>query len=149
MVEWDLILESKDFRRSIDYLVTRPDVDRDRLGVFGASLGVKVPPLAVGEQRLKAAVLANSGLSFSRLQLPEADPLNFLPRFQVPTLVVGGRYDFLFPLETSMGPMFRLLGAPEKDKRLALWEGGHVPPNDKIVIKETLDWFDRYLGPVQ
>ena len=27
--------------------------------------------------------------------------------------VVGGRYDFLFPLETSMNPMFRLLGAPE------------------------------------
>jgi serine/threonine protein kinase/pimeloyl-ACP methyl ester carboxylesterase len=144
-----LILESKDFRRSIDYLVTRPDVDRDRLGVFGASLGIKVPLLAVGEQRLKAVVLANSGLSFSRLQLPEADPLNFLPRFHVPTLIVGGRYDFLFPLETSMSPMFRLLGAPEKDKRLALWEGGHVPPNDKIFIKETLDWLDRYLGPAK
>ena len=144
-----LLLEARDFRRSIDYLVTRPDVDHDRLGVFSASLGVKVPLLAIGEQRLKAVVLANSGLGFSRLQLPEADPLNFLPRFHVPTLVVGGRYDFLFPLETSMSPMFRLLGAPEKDKRLALWDGGHVPLNDKIVIKETLDWLDRYLGPVQ
>src|SRR5262249_23287482 len=27
-----LIRESQDFRRSIDYLVTRPDVDRNRLG---------------------------------------------------------------------------------------------------------------------
>jgi serine/threonine protein kinase/pimeloyl-ACP methyl ester carboxylesterase len=144
-----LILESKDFSRSIDYLVTRKDIDRDRLGVFSASLGVKVPLLAIGEQRLKAVVLVSSGLWFSRSQLPEADPFNFLSRFHVPTLVVVGRYDFVFPLETSTSPMFRLLGAPEKDKRLALWEGGHVPPNDKIVIKETLDWFDRYLGPVK
>jgi len=45
--------------------------------------------------------------------------------------------------------MFRLLGVPEKDKRLALWEGGHVPPSRKMLVKETLDWFDRYLGPVK
>ena len=109
-----LILESKDFRRSIDYLVSRPDVDRDRLGVLGMSRCVVTPVLAVGEQRLKAAVLLGCGLSFDRRQLPEADPFNFLPRFQVPTLMVGGRSDFVFPLETSMRPMFRLLGAPEK-----------------------------------
>jgi dienelactone hydrolase len=144
-----LILESKDFRRSIDYLVTRPDVDRDRLAVSGASLGVKMAFLTVGEQRLKAAVIINSGLFLGRRQLPEVDPLHFLPRFRFPTLVVGGRYDFLFPLETSMGPMFRLLGAPEKDKRLVLWEGGHVPPDDKLIVKEELDWLDRYLGPVK
>ena len=58
-----LILESKDFRRSIDYLVSRPDVDRDRLGVYGFSRGASVlPVLAVGEQRLKAAVVASVGL---------------------------------------------------------------------------------------
>jgi hypothetical protein len=48
-----------------------------------------------------------------------------------------------------MRPMFRLLGAPEKDKRLFLWDGGHVPPNRQNEIKETLDWFNRYLGPVK
>jgi serine/threonine protein kinase/formylglycine-generating enzyme required for sulfatase activity/pimeloyl-ACP methyl ester carboxylesterase len=144
-----LVLESKDFRRSIDYLVSRPDVDRDRLGVLGISRGVLAPVLAVGEQRLKAAVLLGSGLDFDRRRLPEADPFNFLPRFRVPTLVVGGRFDFLFPLETSMRPMFQLLGAAEKDKQLLLRDGGHVPPDGQRMIKETLDWFDRYLGPVK
>jgi eukaryotic-like serine/threonine-protein kinase len=146
-----MILESKDFRRSIDYLVSRPDVDRDRLGLLGVSLGVLTPVFAVGEQRLKAAVLLGSGLFFDRRQLPEADPFNFLSRFQVPTLVGGGRSDFLFPVETSMRPMFRLLGAPEKDKRLFLRDGGHVPPDGQLSIerKETLDWFDRYLGPIK
>ena len=104
--------------------------------------------LAVGEQRLKAAVFLGCGLGFDR-RLPEADPFNFLLRFQVPTLMANGRFDFLFPVETSMRPMFRLLGAPEQDKRLFLRDGGHVAPNLQMMIKETLDWFDRYLGPVK
>jgi len=146
-----LIMESKDFRRCIDYLVSRPDVDRDRLGVFGYSRGAGlVPVLAAGEQRLKAAVLIHAGLSSSR-PLPEADPLNFLPRFRVPTLMGNGRSDFMIPLETSQRPMFRLLGAPEKDKQQIFWDGGHgdIGANWKTVVKETLDWFDRYLGPVK
>ena len=143
-----LILESKDFRRSIDYLVSRPDVDRNRLGVLGMSRCVVTPVLAVGEQRLKAAVFLGCGLGFDR-RLPEADPFNFLPRFQIPTLMVGGRFDFIFPLETSMRPMFRLLGAPEKDKELLLRDGGHVPPDTQRFVKEILDWLGRYLGPVK
>ena len=148
-----LILESKDFRRSVDYLVSRPDVDRGRLGVFGRSRGAYLlPVLAVGEQRLKAAVLVNAGLTFNPSVLPEDDPFNFVPRFQVPTLMLGARSDFFFPLETSIRPMFRLLGAPEKDKRLILRDGGHTPGDPQTamtMIKETLDWFDRYLGPVK
>ena len=147
-----LVLESKDFRRSIDYLVSRPDVDRDRLGVFGLSRGAwALPVLAVGEQRLKAAVLVSVGLAFDRILLPEDDPLNFVPRFEVPTVMVNRRSDFIFPLETSQRPMFRLLGTPEKDKRLLLWDGSHGDgmANYQTTIKETLDWFDRYLGPVK
>jgi eukaryotic-like serine/threonine-protein kinase len=145
-----LILESKDFRRCIDYLVSRPDVDRERLGVFGISRGGSVlPVLAVGELRLKAAALVSVGLPFERGLLPEDDPFNFVPRFQVPTLMVNGRSDFVIPLEISQRPMFRLLGAPEKDKRLVLQEGGHFPAKFQTAIKEALAWFDRYLGPVK
>jgi len=144
-----MILESKDFRRSIDYLVSRPDVDRDRLGVYGASRGVVLPINAVGEQRLKAAVLVSVGLSFDPSLLPECNPFNFLPRFKVPTLMLCGRSDFFFPVETSQRPMLRLLGAPDKDKKLVLLEGAHFPSSIQPVIKETLDWFDRYLGPVK
>jgi dienelactone hydrolase len=146
-----LILESKDFRRSIDYLVSRPDVDRDRLGVYGFSRGAYVlPMLAVGEHRLKAAVVASVGLLRNRV-LPEADPFNFVPRFHVPTLVAGGRFDFVLPLEASQRPWFQLLGTPEQDKRMIFWDGGHgdVLAHYPMVIKEGLDWFDRYLGPVK
>jgi hypothetical protein len=55
--------------------------------------------------------------------------------------------DFFYPYETSQAPMFRLLGAPEKDKRHVVLDSGHIPPKNEF-IKETLDWLDRYLGPV-
>jgi serine/threonine protein kinase/formylglycine-generating enzyme required for sulfatase activity len=147
-----LILESKDFRRSIDYLVSRPDVDSSRLGVFGISRGAGILAVsAVGEQRLKAAALVGFGLDTDRYMLPEADPFNFVPRFRVPTLMINGQSDFLIPLEASQLPAFKLLGAPEKDKRQVFFEGGHgnVRGALPVVTREVLAWFDRYLGPVK
>jgi formylglycine-generating enzyme required for sulfatase activity/predicted esterase len=145
-----LILESKDFRRTIDYLTSRPDIDRERLGVYGLSrAAVLLPVLAVGEQRLKAAVLVSVGLPPYSQQLPESDVFHFVTRFRVPTLMINGRSDFVFPLEASQMPMFRLLGPPAEDKRLSLTDGGHAWTNFQPAMKEALEWFDRYLGPVK
>ena len=58
------------------------------------------------------------------------------------------RDDFLLPLETAQKPFLELLGAPPEDKRLAVLDGGHLPPDRQAIIRETLDWLDRYLGPV-
>jgi hypothetical protein len=44
--------------------------------------------------------------------------------------------------------LIRFLGSPPADKRHVLVDGGHVVPRN-IMIKESLDWLDRYLGPVQ
>jgi hypothetical protein len=44
--------------------------------------------------------------------------------------------------------MFRLLGTSDKDKRHAILDGGHLPDRDEM-IKEILDWLDRYQGPVR
>ena len=92
-----------------------------------------VSVLAVGEQRLKAAVLSSAGLPSNRgLFLPETDPLNFLPRFRMPTLMINGRSDFGCPVETCQIPMLRLLGAREQDKKLVHWDGGHFPTDIRI-----------------
>jgi dienelactone hydrolase len=144
----------KDFRRSIDYLETRDEIDADRIAYYGMSwgaiLGGIVPAV---EDRLKASVLVSGGAvvnfddgtvaSFS----PEADPVNYLPRVRVPTLMINGRYDMLLPLENSIQPMFDLLGTPVENKELRLFETDHIPPRDEF-IKATLDWLDRYLDPV-
>jgi hypothetical protein len=66
-------------------------------------------------------------------------------------LVIDGRSDLIFPLETLQRPMSRLPAAPQKDKRLFLLDGGRgdIRANSQKPIKETLAWFDRYLGPVK
>ncbi len=61
--------------------------------------------------------------------------------------MLNGRHDFYFPLERSQAPMFRLLATPPADKRHRIFESGHVPNERQEVIKEILDWLDRYLGP--
>jgi hypothetical protein len=50
---------------------------------------------------------------------------------------------------TSARPLLNSLGTPKQDKKLVLFDGGHVPPLDSKLMKEMLDWLDRYLGPVR
>jgi len=134
--------------RTIDYLATRRDLDTARLAYYGlsagANAGMKITAL---EPRFKASVLVGGGL-LPRPGDPETEDLNFLPRITVPTLMINGRADFLRPFESSQVPMFRLLGTAPTHKRHAVFDSGHVPPHLPM-IKEMLEWLDRYLGPVQ
>jgi len=112
-----------------------------------AALANTLPVVAL-ESRLKAAILLTGGFP-SDIQPPEIEPLNFLPRIKMPVLMLGGRYDFVYPVETSQVPLFRLLGTSTEHKKYVLYEGsGHVPPRIEL-IREVLDWLDRYLGPVR
>jgi len=141
-----MIQQVKDARRSLDYLETRKDIDRTRVAYFGVSLGARMGPLPLAlDERFAAAVLWSGGFPTTRGLLPEVDTLNFAPRVKTPVLMLNGRDDFTFPLDSSQAPMFRLLGTPDTDKRRVLFDGGHVFPFARVQ-KETLDWLDRYLG---
>ena len=61
--------------------------------------------------------------------------------------MLNGRYDFTFPYESTVKPMFDLLGTPEQHKKLLIYETEHFVPKS-AVIKETLNWLDTYFGPV-
>ena len=143
-----VIAWSKDFGRSIDYLETRADIDHNKLAYEGLSWGAAMASLMTAvEPRIRACVLISPGFYLQRC-FPEVDLLNFAPRVKVPVLMLSGRFDFVFPMETSQEPMFRLLGTPKEQKRRVVYDTGHdVPRNEEI--KETLDWLDRYLGPVR
>jgi eukaryotic-like serine/threonine-protein kinase len=145
----DLVLQSyKDLARSLDYLETRKDVDATRLAFYGFSLGANRGLIFTSlDKRFRVSILLAGGF-WETKSVPQVDLVNFAPRVRLPTLMLNGRDDFRFPLEVSQQPMFRALGTPDKDKRHALVEGGHVPPRAAI-IKEILDWLDRYLGPVE
>jgi eukaryotic-like serine/threonine-protein kinase len=108
---------------------------------------VEGPLILALEPRLKAGILVGGGLWGDKLP-PEVDWFNFAPRVHTPTLMLNGRYDFVYPSATSQQPLFRLLGTPARDKRHVQFDSGHVPPLQDI-MREVLDWLDRYLGPVE
>jgi serine/threonine protein kinase/dienelactone hydrolase len=143
------IQEVKDFKRCIDYLETRPDIDSGRIAYYGMSwggeLGAIIPAV---EERLKANVMLSGGWGFMGSAVrPEVNQINYVTRVKVPTLMLNGRYDGYFSSE-SLKRMHSLLGTPAPDKQLKFYETDHIPPRNEF-IKEILAWLDKYLGPVK
>jgi predicted esterase len=141
-----LIQVVKDFKRCIDYLETRQDIDSNKLAYYGMCWGARLGTIiSAVEERLAASVLLSGGLR--DVGRPEANQINYVTRVKTPTLMLNGKYDTIFPSDTSIKPMFDLLGTPDEHKELKLFETDHIPPRNEF-IKETLAWLDRYLGPV-
>jgi serine/threonine protein kinase len=142
-----LIQAVKDFRRCVDYLQTRQDIESTKLAFYGmcwgAQMGTIIPAV---EERLAVNVLLSGGLHGNAR--PEAAQINYVTRVKIPTLMLNGEYDTIFPSDTSTMPMFDLLGTPDEHKQLKMFKTDHIPPRNEF-IKETLAWLDRYLGPVQ
>jgi len=141
-----LIMMMKDLRRSVDYLASRSDIDTTKIAYLGTSWGGRVGPIALAiEPRFRLGLLHLPGL-MNAPRRPEADEFNFLPRVKVPTLVLSGKYDDIFPLDKTSIPFFRLLGTPPEHKRQVVYPTQHFVPRDQQ-IAETLNWLDHYFGP--
>ena len=65
-----------------------------------------------------------------------------------PVLLLNGRYDFFYPVDTSQLPMFELFRSPEGQKRRVVYDTGHNIPRPDLV-RESLGWLDTYLGKVR
>jgi pimeloyl-ACP methyl ester carboxylesterase len=138
---------SRDLGRTIDYLETRPELDRNRLTFYAVGAGAAAPLLTALEPRLKYSIMQGSGIWLWSDVAAELDAVNYAPRVKIPTLMLNARYDFDNPVETAQRPLFDLLGvAPERKTHIVV-DSGHV-----ISIQETarhiLPWLDRNLGPV-
>ncbi|HVT45806.1 MAG TPA: protein kinase [Thermoanaerobaculia bacterium] len=141
----------KDIGRTVDYLQSRSDIDRQKIGYYGLSLGASVGALATTlDPRFRSSVLFGTGFYpayFTPDRPPETQPHNFLPRIEVPTLLIGGRYDFTLPVESAQKPFFDMIGTSKK--KHVVFDGGHVPTEFNDVIREILAWTDEWMGPVQ
>jgi dienelactone hydrolase len=141
------IQQVKDFRRSVDYLETRPDIDIKKLAYMGNSWGGRMAPIVLAvEDRLKIGIITIGGLETG--WRPEVNGSSYVRRVKIPVLLLSGRYDMAFPYETSSRPLFDLLGTPAEDKVQKVYETDHWVPQNEL-IKETLAWLDKYLGPVR
>jgi cephalosporin-C deacetylase-like acetyl esterase len=142
----DLVVQwVKDLRRTVDFLETRKDIRSDRIGYYGISWGGLVAPMALAmEPRIKAAALFSAGY-YGTPARAEVDAINYAPRVRTPTLMLNGRYDTIYPRETSQVPFYNQLGTPARDKKMVPSANGHILPLD-ITMRESLAWFDRYLS---
>jgi tRNA A-37 threonylcarbamoyl transferase component Bud32/dienelactone hydrolase len=139
----------QDFNRCVDYLETRPDIDRKRLAYLSFSWGSRIAPIVLAvNDRLRASVMMVGGFRAWEHVRPEADEINYVTRVKVPTLMLNGRYDTIYPLETTVKPMFEMLGTPAEQKRLKVYDTDHFVPQNEL-IKASIACLDRYLWPVR
>ncbi len=145
------VQESQDMRRAIDYLQTRDDIDATKLAYVGLSWGAQMGSVMIAtESRLRTGIFLLGGICACKRH-PASDPANFAPRVTIPILMLNGREDSIFPLETAQNPLFNLLGTPSGHKQHVLFPGGHSiaweyrEPYHKAIV----DWLDQYLGRVE
>ena len=135
----------KDYRRCIDYIESREEFDLNKLAFYGMSIGpIFGSYLSAVDPRIKTNVFYAGGLN--RLGRPEADMVYFLPRIQIPTLMINGRYDSIWGIDAILS-MYNLLGTSEDKKRLVLFDSDHLVPMADV-ISETELWLDGQFGEV-
>lgn len=157
-----------DYRRALDYLESRPDIDGHRLTLIGMSMGAIMGSVLAGvDNRIKCPVLlvggADRGMMSRLSQLPTwrqiraekpdidfdelsrifapSDPLNFVDKISPrPVLMINGKQDLVVPIEAN-----KLLHNTAKEPKKIVWlDSGHaLPINQTVPI--IRDWFKRYL----
>jgi formylglycine-generating enzyme required for sulfatase activity/tRNA A-37 threonylcarbamoyl transferase component Bud32/dienelactone hydrolase len=142
-----LIHASKDLGRSIDYLETRKDIDSKRIAYMGASMGAAFGViLAAVEERVKSVILLDGGF-VSEKPLPGANQADFAARIKVPTLLISGKFDWIF---WGKDALIQRIGTPASDKKAVLFDTAHdVSEQREDLMREVLAWLDRSLGKTQ
>jgi len=141
-----LIQQSKDVGRSVDYLETRSDIDRDRIGYLGVSMGAAQGVIFTAvESRFKAVVFLDGGFTDER-PFPGTDQIDFAPRLKAPVLMISGKYDWVFG---GKDVLFRMLGTPRNNKKVVTFETAHdVSEQRADLVRAVVAWLDKYLGTV-
>ncbi len=86
-----------DYRRALDYLSTRSEIDTTRIGIYGGSMGTfHGSYLAALEPRIKAFVMRGPGLGHDRWNTTVRidDTLHYVARIgEIPVILFSGYYD--------------------------------------------------------
>lgn len=139
-VEW-----ANEYSRGVDYLESRDDIDVGRIAHIAFSAGGSGLIFPAVDDRYKSIMLISSGMpEYVEQRLPEINGVNFVPYYAAPTLVLNGRFDEIYSINTHVRPLFNLLPHP---KRLEIVESGHVPPLE-MSVPIMRGWLDETLGPV-
>ena len=137
----DYIAVTKDGSRVLDYLLTRNDVDPERIVYFGLSNGALRGPMALAtDPRYRAAVLLSGGYTKWHKSRPEIQAFHFTPEVKQPTLMMNGTSDQVFPVETSQKTMFSDLGSARK--KHVLFSAHHIIDAHEV-FKTMTEWLEE------
>jgi dienelactone hydrolase len=141
-----LFQDSKDLGRSLDYLETRADIERNKIAYLGVSGGAAQGVIFTAlEDRFKAVIFLDGGFEDER-PLPGTDQVDFAPRLKAPVLMVSGRYDFVLEGKDAL---LRMFGTPPADKEAVTFETAHdVSEQRADLVRVVVAWLDKYLGKV-
>ncbi|HEY5646368.1 MAG TPA: alpha/beta fold hydrolase [Pseudomonadales bacterium] len=122
-----------DYRRAIDYLATRDDIDTSRVGILGYSMGGHMTfILGAVEPRVKAVVAcvvpATPGMPMAASQF--ARDLG-----AAPLLLLMGRQDRFYTVDQAEALFARV---PGERKTLRLYDSGHSLP--EAYVSEAVAW---------
>jgi len=137
-------------RRTLDYLAIRDDINSDKIAYWGYSWGAWLGPIVLAtENRFRLGLFLSGGIGAGKKK-PVINETIFAPWVKVPVLMINGRHDFIFPIETSQKLMFDLLGIDKEDKEHFTLDTGHsvFATHRQQAIKKVLEWLDRHLGQV-
>jgi dienelactone hydrolase len=136
----DLIVnETIEYMRAIDYVCSRTDVDNNRIGAMGHSLGGLVSfNLAALDKRIKVAVpMVTPLMTIS----PAIYVGNFAKRTaDIPILVLMGDKDWAYSINDAK-QMFSTI--PSKTKHIILYDLEHRLP--LVYVNDAAEWIAKYL----
>jgi len=141
-----LVQQCKDVSRALDYVESRADLDRGKIGYLGFSMGAaNGVNMAALDSRLRSIVLLEAGIAAEKL-FPGTNVIDFAPRVKQPVLMINGTYDMAW---AGYKELYDLLGTPLANKKLLEFKTGHaVGDRREEMVQAVTAWLDQYLGPV-
>lgn len=140
-IERDVMVQTTvDYRRAIDYLESRPDINSSKIGAIGSSMGAMMTFFLTGtEPRVKVAV-AKATPNLQR-KYSANSAYNFASAIKTqPFLMLMGRNDKWNGVKASR-QMFDLISSPTKE--LIFYDSGHHLPEEWK--DESIKWIQKYL----
>jgi dipeptidyl aminopeptidase/acylaminoacyl peptidase len=165
-----------DLMKGLDYLITRPYVDKDRIGAAGASYGGYMIYWMAGQTNRFRVLVAHDGIfnplsmagtteeqwfpnyEFGGSQLSQVargtmekwSPANYITNWSTPMLIVHSQNDYRVDLSEGLQAFtaLKLRGVPTEF--LYFPDEGHwvlQPRNRRLWWGTVLDWLDQYLHP--
>lgn len=144
-----------DLRRAVDFINVREELDNERIGYFGISLGGMIGTVFCGvDERVKVPVIVLAGGSLHLMfgmdafaddtqeYLSIIDPVNFVEKIHPrPLLMINAENDDVVPPLTS-----KLLFRSAKNPKEIIWYPAkhHDLPADKA-YNDGIRWFNEYL----